>query len=299
MSIKAGLGLGRFPFSEIDNFWRWVELCEHSELDSIWHSDRIMSNVNFMESITMMAALAGATKRIKFGMNSVVLSFRDPVMLAKQCATIDFISGGRLLPSFGIGADTSPEFEAFGFSTRTRGRRANESLEVMTRLWSEDEVTFSGEFFTLDKASINPRPIQKNFPVWVGGTSLAAQKRTARFGTGWISGLQSPERVGEVIAGIKHCLQDTGRTIDDDHYGATFAFRFAEANEAASVPVPDRMKPLTAVGSIDDIKHLLDRFVAAGASKFVAIPLVQTDEDMFDQSQRFINDVLPLLSEYH
>jgi len=282
----------------MDNYWRWVELCEHSSLDSIWHSDRVVSRGDFMESITMMAALAGATKRIKFGMNSVVLSFRDPVMLAKQCATIDSISGGRLLPSFGIGADTAPEFEAAGFSTATRGKRANEALEVMTRLWSEDDVSFAGEFFTLKNASINPKPAQKNFPVWIGGTSEAAQRRTAKYGTGWISGVQSPERVGQVITGIKQCLLDTGRHIDDDHYGATMAYRFASGDDVKAVVVPESLKPLAAVGSAQDIKALMDRFVEAGASKFVAIPLARNDEDMLEQSELFIQHVLPLLHSY-
>ncbi|MFK7733298.1 MAG: LLM class flavin-dependent oxidoreductase [Pseudomonadales bacterium] len=296
MGISAGLGAGRFPFHSVDNYWRWVELCEKSTLDSLWHSDRILSEGAFTECMSMMAALAGATKRIKFGMNSTVLSFRDPVMLAKQCATIDYLSQGRLLPSFGIGGPDVPEFVSGAFQGSARGKRANEALEVMTRLWSEDHVHYDGEFFKLINASINPKPVQKHFPVWIGGNSRAAQMRTAKYGTGWLGGLSSVDAVAATVSGIKEALKITGRHIADDHYGATFVFRFAEPNEKTAVSVPKVFKALSVVGDANDIVSLIDQYIAVGVSKFVAIPLVENDDDMIRQSNLFINELLPLLA---
>ncbi len=104
MSVGIGLGCAEFPFSGASAYWRWIDMCEAGGVDSIWQTDRIVSRQPFLESMTTMAALAGRTRRMRFGMNVVSLAFRDPVLLAKQCATIDVLSEGRLLPAFGIGS---------------------------------------------------------------------------------------------------------------------------------------------------------------------------------------------------
>src|SRR5260221_9512647 len=112
-----------------------------------------------------MAALAGRTRRLRFGMNVVSLALRDPVLLAKQCATIDVLSEGRLLPAFGIGAPNGPEWQAMGLDARTRGARMDEALEIVRRLWREDSVDFDGVHFRLRDASIAPKPVQKELPL--------------------------------------------------------------------------------------------------------------------------------------
>src|SRR6185436_59577 len=97
-----------------------------------------------------MAALAGRTRRMRFGMNVISLALRDPVLLAKQCATIDVLSEGRLLPAFGIGSNVGPEWAALNIDTKSRGRRTDESLEIIARLWREDSVDFQGRHYKLN-----------------------------------------------------------------------------------------------------------------------------------------------------
>ena len=97
MSESIGLGIAGFPFETSADFFKWVELCEAGDVDSIWTSDRLVSEAMNLEPLALMAVLAGATDRLQFGMNVVVLPFRDPLILAKQCATIDFLSDGRLI----------------------------------------------------------------------------------------------------------------------------------------------------------------------------------------------------------
>lgn len=294
MALGLGIGLGNFPFQSINNFWRWVELCENSELDSIWQSDRVISSESFMEPMSVMASLAGATTRIKFGMNSVVLGFRHPVMLAKQCATIDQLSGGRLLPSFGIGAKTAPEYNGGGFTGEQRGKRANESLTIMKRLWTEDNVSFEGDFFQLHEVNVNPKPSQDHFPLWVGGSSQAAIERTAKFGTGWIAGLQDPDQVAATVASIKQALKVEARSIAEDHYGATLVYQYPSKNSSDHQLLNNHsVRKIAAIGDshaiIDRIKH----YIESGVSKFVAIPLAASDEDYIEQTQRLIDEVLP------
>ena len=111
MSVAIGLGLMDFPFAGAGDYWRWVDLCEAGGVDSIWQTDRLVSSTPILECMAVMAALAGRTRRLRFGMNVVSLALRDPVLLAKQCATIDVLSEGRLLPAFGIGSPLGPEWD--------------------------------------------------------------------------------------------------------------------------------------------------------------------------------------------
>ncbi len=153
MTVGIGLGLMEFPFAEARGYWRWVDLCEAGGVDSIWQTDRLLSREPQLECMSVMAALAGRTRRLKFGMNVVSLALRDPVLLAKQCATIDMLSEGRLLPAFGIGSPRGPEWAALHIDTKTRGKKTDEALEIIARLWREDSVDFSGEHFKLTGAS--------------------------------------------------------------------------------------------------------------------------------------------------
>src|SRR3984893_1823184 len=103
-NVAIGVGLMEFPFAGVAGFWRWVDLCEAGGIDSRWQTARMAGGEPILECMSVMAALAGRTRRLKFGVNVLSLAFRDPVLLAKQCATIDVLSEGRLLPAFGIGS---------------------------------------------------------------------------------------------------------------------------------------------------------------------------------------------------
>ena len=195
-NVAIGLGLMEFPFAGVAGFWRWVDLCEAGGIDSLWQTDRMISREPILECMSVMAALAGRTRRLKFGVNVLSLAFRDPVLLAKQCATIDVLSEGRLLPAFGIGSPLAPEWRTLNLDTKTRGRKTDEGLEIIRRLWREDEVDFEGVHYRLTGASIAPKPVQPDLPMWIGGSSEAAIRRTARFGTGWQAGAETPAQVG-------------------------------------------------------------------------------------------------------
>ena len=231
MTISAGLGIANFSFDDAAGFWEWVDLCDNGGVDSIWQSDRIIGKDENLECMSVMAALAGATKNIKFGMNVASLGLRDPVITAKACATIDVLSNGRLLPAFGVGSAISRDYVATGTPTKGRGKRTAEGLEILSRLWSEETVTMEGTYYQLNEASISPRPIQQPMPLWVGGSAKQAIERTARWGTGWQAGIDSADQVGPIIESIKARTVELGRHIDEDHYGAGFGFRFGSPDE--------------------------------------------------------------------
>ena len=306
MKIRVGLGVPGPQLQDAAAFWDWVDLCEASGVDSLWQSDRLITKDPLLECISLLAALAGRTRRMKFGMSVAVISFRDPLLLAKQCATIDWLSGGRLLPAFGIGDPQLPEWRATGRPSAGRGRQADEALELMARLWSEDEVSFAGEFYRYERVSIAPRPLQQPLPLWIGGSSPAAIRRTARLGTGWIAGLQTPEQVAPVVEAIQAEAARLGRAIDPDHFGAGFSFRFGQRDDAIverSARVfrgLDRgVDPDTyfAVGGPDEICAQIERYRRAGVSKFVLRPLASDRRDVMEQTRRLIETVLPAVGE--
>ena len=304
MSVRVGLGIANFPFEEPRGFWRWVEQCEAGDVDSIWQTDRLIGAQPFLESMTTMAALAGATERLKFGMNVVVVPFRDPLVLAKECATIDFLSGGRMLPAFGVGGAVAPEFRATSRPMARRGALADEALRLMVRLWAGERVSFAGEHYEYRDAVIAPLPVQQPLPLWIGGDSRAAIRRTATIGSGWLGGLHSPAQVARIVAAIKAAAVAAGRTIDDDHYGAAFAYRFGDAGDAPVQRLaagfrrrlPD-VDPAGyfAVGDAACIQARIAEYGAAGASKFVLRPIADGDADMQRQTQRLIEEVLPVV----
>jgi probable F420-dependent oxidoreductase len=199
MRIKYRVGVmpGPWPAGEAgrDFFWRFVDLCEKSEIDSLWFSERLSSPLPLPEPMTAMAAVAARTSRLKFGPSVFVTPFRNPVLMAREIAMVDYLSNGRILPAFGIGAEQEREFLAAGVPFKERGRRTDEAIAIMRRCWSEDEVTFAGAFWQLDRITVLPRPVQKALGLWIGGNSEAAMRRAGRLGDGWIPSFITPEQV--------------------------------------------------------------------------------------------------------
>jgi probable F420-dependent oxidoreductase len=303
-NVAVGVGLMEFPFDTVAGYWRWVDLCEAGGVDSLWQTDRIISREPILECMSVMAALAGRTRRIKFGVNVLSLAFRDPVLLAKQCATIDVLSEGRLLPAFGIGSPLGPEWRTLNLDTTTRGRKTDEGLEIIRRLWSEDAVDFDGVHYRLSGASISPKPVQPDLPMWIGGSSAAAIRRTARFGTGWQAGGETPDDIGAVVAAIREAAIAEGRPIDDDHYGTGIAFRFGPPDDPALDRLFEAYRRRTgrdpqryfAIGDAKAIVERIAAYVTAGISKFILRPAARGDTEMLAQTRRLIEEVVPIIA---
>ena len=304
MAIGIGMGTSVFPFDNARDYFKWVDKCEAGKVDSIWQTDRLVSKESMLECLSAMAILAGYTESIRFGMNVASIAIRDPLVTAKQCATIDYISGGRLLPAFGLGSKISRDYTATNISTKGRGKKADEALEIVSRLWAEDSVTFQGEHFSYKDAVITPRPANASIPLWIGGSSQIAVKRTARIGTGWLGGIDSPETAGAVVSGVKEALKNTEREIDDDHYGATLLFRFGNQKDRS---VLSTTKGITArigknarryyvVGNTSEIVERIKEFIDVGCQKFVLLPMASGTKEVMEQTRLCIDEIIPEFS---
>ncbi|MBI4610451.1 MAG: TIGR03619 family F420-dependent LLM class oxidoreductase [Candidatus Rokubacteria bacterium] len=306
MEIKYRIGIMPGPWpSGADGtgfLWKLVDLCEHSSIDSLWFSDRLSSPIPVPEPLTTLAAVAARTERLKFGPSVLVLPFRTPVVVAKELATIDYLSGGRLLPAVGVGVELPREFEASGVPFKERGRRTDEAIEVIRRLWLEDEVTFQGEFYRLERVSIFPKPVQTPPPIWIGGKSAAALRRAGRLGDGWIPSFIAPGDFGRGVEHVQRYAREAGREVPADHFGALVNYFLTDSPENAwrlADPYIPRgrvdeatLRASTAFGPPEVVAAKLEDYVAGGGSKFVLRPLCPPAL-MLEQLQRLAEEVIP------
>ena len=303
MSIRIGISGGLTAPHSPDAYWKWVDLCEEAGIDSIWHSDQLLGPG--VEPIAMLAALAARTQRLRFGTNALVVPYRDPIVVAKQFATIDFIAPGRLLPVFGVGTGFDPYWAATGMPPGARGQRANEAIALIRALLEQAHVSFAGAHFRYEGAGVSPRPA-KALPLWIGGDSAAAIKRSAAMGDGWLGGFTTPAQAGEIVSRIKAALPETGRSIDADHYGVTVPVRIGGAQDPALIAslrarlkIPEQVPDgdLFATGSAEQVAALFRRFVAAGISKFVALPIADGPDDLLEQTRLLASEILPAVED--
>lgn len=282
--------------------WRLVDLCERSEIDSLWLSDRLSSTIPVLDPLATLAAVAARTRRLKFGPSVLVLPLRTPVVLAKELATIDYLSEGRLLPAVGIGLDLPAEFEASGVPFRERGRRTDEAIQILRRLWVEDGVTLRGEFYRVERVTIAPKPVQRPLPLWVGGKSEAAQRRAGRLGDGWIPSLITPEEFGRGVERVLRVAREVGREVPEDHFGAVINYVLADSPEAGwrrADPFLPRgrveeatLRAAVAFGPPEVVAERIDQYIARGGSKFILRPLCPP-EAMLDQLRQLAREVIP------
>jgi probable F420-dependent oxidoreductase len=283
MKVRIGITLGQSLGNDIkpEEILGFVDHLEALDVDSLWVSDRLVSPAFTLEPITFLSYLAGRLRRMKFGTSTLVLSTRNPVILAKELATLDFISQGRLFPAVGLGSDDAQDFAAVGINKKERGQRSDEAIVLMRRLWTEENVSFSGKFFSIQDVTITPRAWQKGGPpIWIGGRSQAALRRTGRMGDGWLVSGASATEVGDGIEAIRRYAAEAGRVVPEDHYGVLLPFYFArsadEAYEAAKNSIRSRpeLSPFdfTALGRPEEVRQRIEQYIDAGASKFVMRP---------------------------
>jgi probable F420-dependent oxidoreductase len=306
MTIKYRIGImpGPWPAGRegADFLWSLCDLCERTGIDSIWLSDRLSSPVPVPEVMTTLAAIAARTTTLKFGPSVIVLPYRTPVVAAKEMATVDWLSRGRLFPAVGVGVELPREFEASGVAFRERGRRTDEAIRVIRMLWTQDEVTFQGEFYKLDRITVLPKPWQSPPPIWIGGKSEAAQKRTARLGDGWMPSFITPDEFRIGVERVQELAAAERREVPADHFGTLINFALAESPDAAAAmagPFIPRgrvdeatIRQCTAFGPAEVVASRIEEYVKGGGSKFILRPLCPSDR-MLDQLARLAAEVIP------
>ncbi|MGH9211767.1 MAG: LLM class flavin-dependent oxidoreductase [Acidimicrobiales bacterium] len=276
-TIRIGVGLGPTTSSEPKDFAALIDGLEALGFDSLWLSERMSAGPDALSALTWAAA---RTDRLKLGTAVTVLPGRNPVLLAKQLATLDRLSGGRLLPAFGLGVASGKEQQAFGVARDERGSRFDEMLPLIHRFWTEDTVDHKGRWFRYEKVKVRPYPVQEPLEVWLGGSAPSELDRCGRLGDGWLPSFVPPEAVAKGRARIEKVADKAGRSIDADHFGALVPYVDGSDIPDRLIALVRRRKPdveptdVVAQG-LKGLRPLLERYIEAGASKFVVVPVVE------------------------
>jgi probable F420-dependent oxidoreductase len=269
--LAFGIALPNYgPLASAENLVRLARRAEACGFDSVWVSDHLVAPVDvssvypydkrpdpkpgkmgvleeFYEPLTTLAFLAGATERIRLGVSVYVVPYRNPVVTAKIVATLDALSGGRVILGVGVGW-LREEFAALGQDARNRGRVTDEYLEVCRRLWRDEVAEFAGAHYVLPPVRTGPKPRQRPWPpIWVGGNSRAARERAVRLGDGLHLIDVSPEEASAEIGRVRDDLARAGR-------------------DAASFTVSVRRGFR---GARDEIRRDVDAYAAAGVQALV------------------------------
>jgi probable F420-dependent oxidoreductase len=272
--IKCGVGVGtRTSPPDVAAFGQVVDRLEEHGFDSLWLSDR--ATVGSLDPVTALAFAAGRTRTLKLGTSTLVVPGRNPVLLARELATVDALSGGRLLPAFGLGTADAAEHQAFGVRRNERGGWFDEAVPLMQRLWREDAVTHTGARFTVTDLTLRPKPVGR-MQVWTGGRSPREYDRTGRLAEGWLGSFQTPDEAVQARRAIEEACERHGRSIDDDHYGMVVLYARDGIADRVRAMI-GRVRPeataddLVPVGA-DGLRRAAERYVTNGITKFVLIP---------------------------
>ncbi|HEY9555697.1 MAG TPA: LLM class flavin-dependent oxidoreductase, partial [Acidimicrobiales bacterium] len=178
MKVRIGYGLGTRASSDPERFAAMVDALEDLRFDSLWLSERVTGDSP--DPVVALAVAAGRTQRLKLGFSVLVLPGRNPMLLAKELATLDRLSAGRLLPAFGLGAVDPGEQQAFGVERTERAARFDESLGLLRRFWDGEVVDHDGRFHRYEGARVQPLPAQDRLEVWLGGIAPSELRRCGR-----------------------------------------------------------------------------------------------------------------------
>lgn len=278
MKVRVGFGLGVRTRLNDTGFLDVVDALEDLRYDSLWVSERIGGECP--DPVVAMSMAAARTKKLKFGMSVMVLPGRNPVLLAKQMATLDRMSNGRLLPAFGLGVADAGEQQAFNVERTERAKIFDEALTVMRKCWMEEVVNFDGRHFTFTNLRVEPKPKQTPPDVWLGGIAPSELKRVARMSDGWLPSFVTPDDASRGWDSISAHATELGRSIDPEHFGVLIPYRFGPLPDALMAGLaarrPDLDDPSVLIpDGWDGLVRRINEFIAVGASKFVVLPLVE------------------------
>jgi len=274
MKVRVGVGLGAISLPDHQGFARLVDDLDELGFDSLWLPEILTAQT--VDPLTALAFAAAHNPRLKLG-TTLLLPGRNPVRTAKELATLDVLSGGRLLITFVPGIPRRPESDALGLPAAERGRWMDEALPLLRRLWSGELVSHHGEVGDFDDVCVSPTPQQRPLEFWTGGMGMAALRRCGTFADGWLPAACTPDEAAEAKEMVEGFADEAGRVISSEHFGVSIGYshRPLTAKVSQALGAGRRGVDPTAVVpvGIDALRDLLERFVSVGFSKFVVRPI--------------------------
>jgi probable F420-dependent oxidoreductase len=319
-------------FAEVGNITEVALHAEELGYDALWVHDYLIWNKDldrrhvscgsietviddrppvFYESITTLAYLAGLTSQIRLGFSVLILPYREPIAAAKQLATLDTLSKGRLILGLGAGATRKTgnvDFEVLGIDRRTKYERLREYLESMQAIWTQDPAEYHGEYVDFAGAVVYPRPVQQPGPeIWMAGVAPRGMDLVARFASGWLPTWLTPAGYPEKISELSGLLEGYGRRIEDVRVGDEIVVCVGADDADAGSRSTDTVKTFTAgftarseedaiaaslIGGVDTLRRRAHAFVDAGVQHFEMKPIYHSLDDLKRQMDRFASSVM-------
>lgn len=300
---RRGLGLVLPPAVPPEILWPAVEIADTSGFDSVWVTDRTLPGIPWLDSLTLLGAVAARTRNVGIGTSVLAIGRRNPVYTAHALATAQFLSGGRLVAGVGLGGLEPAEYRIAGIPLNQRAALTDEYIALLRRLWTEGEVSHSGEGYQCEAIDLLPRP-QPPIPIWIGGNSPAAHARAGRLGDGWLSVFAGPDQFAHGWGSVCEHAEAAGR---DPAVMTPAAYVFAAIGRtegAAEAVLGPALQSLFG-SSLDELSfaclsgtpgrwvNTIGEFGAAGAQK---VNVLLFSQDLRDDVGLIAGEVLPQLA---
>jgi probable F420-dependent oxidoreductase len=275
--------------------------CEAAGYHSAWVSDHIAwpaaiesaypysddgsfpapPDVQWLDPLGTLFFVAACTERIRLGTSVLILGYRPPVLSAKAIASLDALSGGRVILGVGVGW-MKEEFDVLGMPFDHRGRRADEQLEVFRALFTEERPSYSGEYYAFPEVGFAPKPAQARVPIWVGGDTEPAFRRAARYGDAFHAAFQPLEEVAAAWRRVQDLASEAGRAVNELRLSVRLYLD------------PDGVMPATKSipGSVDQMLDTVGRWAAIGVDHILLDPVARGGvEGRLAAGEAFMADV--------
>lgn len=286
-----------------------VRLLDALGFDSVWSGDHVAYAGPILDPLIQLAQAAALSDRLTVGTAVYLLPLRHPAPVAKQVATLDTISKGRVILGVGVGGEFPIEFQLCSVPVEERGARLGEGIRVLRKLWSGQPAAHEGRFYSFPEVAIEPAPARPGGPpIWCGGRTDAALRRAGRRADGWISYVVDPKRYRRSLETIASAAAETGRSLesfgtshllfvrlDRDRTSALdFAAKFLSARYAMDFSRP--AERYCALGEPADVADFIRAFHGAGMRHLV-IHMLAPEREKAEHLQRFADEVMPLLAD--
>jgi probable F420-dependent oxidoreductase len=281
-SMRVGVALpAQVAGVQAQDVFEYAVRAERNGFDAVWVLDRLV--YNSFAPVPLLAATAALTQRVTIGTCILLANLYSPLLLAKELATIDRLSHGRLLLGVAAGG-RDEDFHAAGVDTRKRGQRLEETVSLLRATWSGEAIHHGGEIFTFDSAAIGPRPCQSPPPIWMGGRSDLALRRAVRIGDGYIIGRSGPAALQREIGRVTHAAQTIGRNPATFKTAALAFYNLSDAVDGglnavetylrAYYGLPETLTPSrdTVYGPLAQAADRIGEFVATGVDELILTP---------------------------
>ncbi|HJM90128.1 MAG TPA: TIGR03619 family F420-dependent LLM class oxidoreductase [Dehalococcoidia bacterium] len=301
--MTDGLTFGVLPGgSTPQEFLASAQTAEAMGYDSVWVGDHVLWHVFWPEPLSLLSAASAVTENVALGSGVLLAALRKPAALAKQTATLQWLSEGRFRLGVGSGGEFAKEFEASGVPLAERGARLDATLEALRALWSGNPTTLHSDVIDVDEAILDLVP-EPQIPIWVGGRAAPAQRRAGRFGDAWMPFVITPERFAEGLAVVREEAERHGRDPDairpalqlwgqfDDDLAEALGTIAARMEATYQTPF-DRFERYTVYGDAEMWVERLSAFIDAGVRHF---NFVFAGGDRLLQLTRVATEVVPRL----